>query len=400
MTFVQIHKKPAVADTPALFNLGFRPFFLGAAIFACVSIAVWSALYFGRLQLPLGRLSTYQWHSHEMIYGYALAVVAGFLLTAVSNWTGIKTVHGILLAGLWGAWIAARAAFLCGVTLLPLAAAADLIFCLGLLIAVAIPIVKSKQWKQAGILSKLVLFTAGNAYFYLGGFGVCADGARVAVYGGLYLIVALMLTIGSRVMPAFIQNGVDSPVEIPNTSRIAALSMVLFLPFFVNELFVENVSARIALSLALFTLNGLRLMRWHTPGIWRKPLLWSLFLAFVCVDAGFLLLAASALGGVSPYLAVHAFAFGGIGLATLSMMSRVTLGHTGRSIRVPPKIISYAAAVLAGGALIRVVVPLVAPGAYGDWILLAQLSWIAAFSLFLVAHARMLLRARVDGRPE
>ena len=152
----------------ALFNLGFRVFFLGAAVYSIVTILFWLGMFAFNLSLPVSGLSSFQWHAHEMIFGYALAVIAGFLLTAVKNWTGIQTAHGLPLAFIFCLWLIARLLFLFGSTFIPIAAVFDMLFILSVIIAAAYPIAKSKNWRQLGILSKLVLLAVANLCFYLG----------------------------------------------------------------------------------------------------------------------------------------------------------------------------------------------------------------------------------------
>ncbi len=398
MSIIQINKKAPVTNTFSLFNLGFRPFFLGASVLASISIGMWMSVYFSHISLPLTVLSIFQWHSHEMIYGYSVAVIAGFLLTAIQNWTGVQTIQGRSLLALFSLWSLARVLFLFGTRFLEIAALADMLFMLCLLVAVATPIVKAKQWKQLGVLSKVLLLMLGNLSFYLGAFGLLENGPYWGIYGGLYAIIALILTIGARVIPAFIRNGVDNYVEVKNPLWLNVASLILFLAFFINQLFIRNQALLGYLSIALCLITSARLWLWHTPGIWRKPLLWSLFLSIVFIDFGFVLYALSAFAGVSPFLAVHAFAFGGIGLATLGMMSRVVLGHTGRNIRNPPAMTTYALLLLTIGAVTRVGLPLVDQTHYANWIFLSQILWIAAFVLFVITYSKMLVQPRIDGQ--
>ncbi|MDP2247799.1 MAG: NnrS family protein, partial [Nitrosomonadales bacterium] len=145
------------ASGMALFNLGFRPFFLGASIFALISMTIWMAIYSHPLPIKFESITAMQWHAHEMIYGYGLAVIAGFLLTAVKNWTGIQTLHGKPLLGLFSIWAIARLLLLGGSPYIMFAALADLLFGLLLMFAVVHPIIKTRQWKQMAVLSKLIL---------------------------------------------------------------------------------------------------------------------------------------------------------------------------------------------------------------------------------------------------
>lgn len=391
MTIVQLGSKKQEINSFALFNMGFRPFFLGGMIFAILSMAMWMAVYAFYYQLPVAPLLPSQWHSHEMVYGYAMAIIAGFLLTAIVNWTGVQTIQGKALAGLFVLWLVPRILFLLGTRFIFIAAIFDLSFMILFLVAITIPIVKTKSWKQLGVISKIVLMIIGNSLFYLGTLGFLENGIYLGIYGGFYLIIALILTIGSRVMPAFISIGVGYKIEVANPKWIMILNLILFVGFFYSELFSHKDSLTAVFAIGLFIINSYRLYLWHTFGIWRKPLLCSLYLAFVFICIGFLLFAMSYYLGISKFIAIHAFAMGGIGLATTGMMARVTLGHTGRSIFNPPRITGLAISFLIIGVFFRIFIPLIFIEGYVFWIFLAQVFWIFAFSVLTIAYSRMLL---------
>jgi uncharacterized protein involved in response to NO len=382
----------------ALFNLGFRIFFLGAAIYSIIAILFWMGVFAFNVSLPIHGLSKFQWHAHEMIFGYALAVIAGFLLTAVKNWTGIQTVHGMPLALMFCLWLIARLLFLFGSTFIHIAAAFDLLFILSLIIAAAYPIVKSKNWTQLGILSKLLLLAVANLCFYSGYMGFLEQGLYWGVYGGLYLVIGLILTLGGRVIPFFIKGGVERPVQLYNPKWITLLGLVIFLVFFISELFLHDKNITGISSAALFIIYSVRLVGWYTSGIWKKPLLWSLYLAMSFIVVGFLLFALSVYAGLPKYLAIHALAYGGVGIITMSMMARVSLGHTGRNINEPPATVKYMLALLLVGAIFRVFLPMFAPDHYLIWIVSSQLLWMVAFLLFVIAYAPILSKNRVDGQ--
>lgn len=379
-------------------NLGFRPFFLAAGGFAVFSMLIWMGLYqFGWI-LPLNGLPSTIWHAHEMLYGYAMAVAAGFLLTAVKNWTGVQTLHGAPLLLLFLLWLAARLVpFLAP---LPIEAMAflDLGFMAFLLVAVVLPVVKVKQWKQVGIVTLLLLMLVANALFYLGMLGVLSDGMRWGLYAGLYLMVALVFAMGRRVIPFFIEKGIGYPVRIKNRLWLDWAVVAVFMLFAAVEVFTPYAGLAAVLVAVQIPLHGLRMVDWHTPGIWRKPLLWVLYLAYGSMLLGFVLKLAAYQFAISPFLAVHAFAVGGIGMITVGMMARVTLGHTGRNVFAPPAVDSWIFAILFLGAIFRVIAPLLDTAHYGLWVGISQLLWIAGFSLFFSVHLPMLYGPRVDGR--
>ncbi len=384
---------------PPLLNLGFRPFFSAAAIFALVSMLLWMTLTVFGWQLPDLGPSPVVWHAHEMIYGYGMAVVAGFLLTAVKNWTGVQTLHRMPLLLLFLLWLAGRVLVFLGEAIpLVVTGLVDCLFAALLVIALSLPIVKVKQWKQFGILSKLVLLFASNLLFYAGAMNLVPGGVRPGLYSGLYLLIALIFVMGRRVMPSFIENGVDYEVQLKNRRWLDASSLVVFLVFWLADI-LDPDSLPVALSaIALLMLHGIRLAGWHTPGIWRKPLLWVLFVGYGSIVIGFALKAAVYLLGISPFLALHAFAVGGIGMITLGMMARVTLGHTGRNVFEPSSMVTWIFVTFFVGTLFRVLAPLLDPGHYVLWIGLSQAFWISAFSLFIIVYLPMLVQPRIDGR--
>ena len=340
------------------------------------------------------------WHAHEMVYGYGMAVIAGFLLTAVKNWTGVPTINGTPLLLLFLLWLAGRVLAAGGDSgMLQAAALFDGLFGTGLIVAILVPIIRVKQWQQLGIVSKVVLLVASNMVFYAGTLGLLEDGSRMGLYSGVYMVIALIFVMGRRVIPFFIEKGVGYPVQVRNRSWVDVASLVLFLGFWIADVLQPDTLLVAILSVALLALHTLRLVDWHTPGIWQQPLLWVLYLGYGWLGAGFALKAAVSFPGISPLPALHAFAYGGIGMITLGMMSRVTLGHTGRNVFEPPPVLFAVFAVLLLGTVCRVALPLLDPARYVVWIAVSQVLWIAAFSAFLVICLPMLARPRADGQP-
>jgi uncharacterized protein involved in response to NO len=388
------HRK--ASETAAFLELGFRPFFLGAAGFAVLSILAWMGLFVFRWPLQLGGLTPMAWHAHEMIYGYSLAVIAGFLLTAIRNWTNRPTINGVPLLLLFLLWAAGRLVpFLGGAAPLEVAAATDVLFLVALLASAARPVVQAGQWEQSGILLILALMLAGNLTFYLGVFHRLQNGVFLGLYFGLYLILALIFKMARRVLPTFIERGVDHPVRLKNWRWLDLSSLVLFLLFAIADLVTPNGPPVALLAGLLFVLHGIRLAGWHTPDLWKKPLLWVLYLAYGSLGAGFALKAAVYVFGISPYLAVHAFTVGGIGMMTIGMMARVSLGHTGRNVLNPPAGVFWMCAILFAAAIVRVLFPLLNHAHYAVWIGLSQTLWIVAFSIFLSVYAPILVRPGV-----
>ena len=395
---IQINKtNQEVAKKFALFNLGFRPFFLGAGIFAVVSIALWIYVYFFHGSASITHITISQWHAHEMLYGYGMAVVAGFLLTAVKNWTGIQTLYGKPLMALFMLWCAARLLFLFGTAFLPWAAAADMLFGLFLIGAIARPIIKAKQWKQLAVVSKVILLWVGNLVFYLGCYGILTSGMLYAINGAALLFISLILMIGRRVIPFFIERGVEEKIQLKQYKWLDACILAVFIALFINVIFIQIANATSVLAWSLFALNGYRLRNWHTAGIWHVPLLWSLYLSAWLINVGFLFYGLQAQYGSLSILTLHLFTIGGIGLMTLGMMSRVALGHTGRDIRKPSHWMGFAFAGIVASVVFRSLVPMLSTQHYANWVLISAIFWVLSFAIFAAVYAPILLKPRTDG---
>ncbi|MBP9837974.1 MAG: NnrS family protein [Proteobacteria bacterium] len=391
MSLIQISKRIEEKKTFALFEIGFRIFFLGAAIFSALTMSLWLAIYSSHISLATSSFSSFQWHAHEMIYGYAMAVIAGFLLTAIPNWTGVRTIYGSKLATLFFTWFLARICFIFGSELLIPAALFDSLFNIFLIVSTLLPIHKAKKYKQLLLLSKIFILTLGNICFYLGSFGIINDGVSIAIYGGLYTIISIILTIGSRVVPMFIENGVGYNVNIRNPKTLTILSFIIFPIFVLNDLFMKNEEILRISGFALALIISIKLYFWHTVGIWRKPLLWSLFLAYCFIAISFLLIALSPIFGFPKSLAIHLLAVGGIGFSTLAMMTRVSLGHTGRNVNNPPRATNYYLTTLLFALFFRVLLPLIDFSRYQYYIAISQALWIITFVIFTATFAKVFL---------
>ncbi|MBT8137420.1 MAG: NnrS family protein [Gammaproteobacteria bacterium] len=387
---------PANPAGLAIWNLGFRPFFLGAGLFAAVGMALWLVVYGIGVPLYPPGVALTQWHAHEMLFGYTLAVIAGFLLTAVKNWTGLQTPHRAPLAGLFVLWLVARVANHSGAAMLAIGTAADLLFNGLLIVAITLPVARSGQWKQMAVVGKLILLALLNVLFYLDAWDQFDRGAFFAVYGAFYTVLALILMMMRRLIPFFVERGVD--VKLKNSKFLDLASLVLFVELMISELFGIWVGPTLWVAAALFVIHLVRLVMWYTPRIWRRPLLWSLYLAYAMIVAGFALFALTPWLGVPKLLALHAFAVGGMGIVTLGMMSRVSLGHTGRDLHEPPLLVAIGCVLVAGAALVRVIGPLVDAAHYTVWVDVSGGLWILGFAGFAAAYAPILLRPRVDGR--
>ncbi|MDE2344213.1 MAG: NnrS family protein [Betaproteobacteria bacterium] len=378
----------------ALWNLGFRPFFLLAGMFSVASILAWIAQQSG-LSGSYRYAASPLWHAHEMIFGYAFAVVAGFLLTAVRNWTNQPTPSGrplMLLALLWGLGrvLAASPWFAYG----PLA---DAVFALAVAAAIARPLLRSGNRRNYFFIAVLCGFSAANLLFYLAARGLLTFLAPdQGIRTGLDLLLFLMAVLGGRVIPMFTASGV--PGSLPRRKALierAALGSVLAL-LLLDLLPWPQLSAAAAAAAALANLA--RLTLWQPWRTWRTPLVWILHASYAWIVIYLALQAAALTGLIPPSPARHALTVGAIGGLTLGMMTRVARGHTGRELRAgPSEVLAYLLVECAAG--VRVFLPLLLPQAYFAAILVSGCLWAGAFAAFVGGFFPILTRPRADGRP-
>jgi len=384
------------AGSFSLFALGFRPFFLFAAFFAPLLVFLWLLQLSGVVTLSAYYSAT-GWHAHEMLFGYTVAVIAGFLLTATGNWTGMKMINGWQLALLSAVFLLGRfAPFMTSVSYQTLAAI-DLAFIPLVAFLIAIPIIKARQWSNIIFVPLLLMMFAANLMVHLSALGLI----NVSVVSGsramLYLVVFLIVVMGGRVIPFFTERGVTG-VTTKKWAAIEWLSPVSILLLVIADVvYVDKIlTASVAMVAAL--VHSVRLAGWYSHKIWQVPLVWILHIAYAWFIVGFVLKALFLIDINYTFLAYHAFTVGGIGIMTLGMMARVSLGHTGREMILNHWML-YSFILINIAAVIRVIVPLFLPESY---LLLVQISgwlWILAFILFLLVYAPMWFYARVDGRP-
>ncbi len=383
----------------AFLHLGFRPFFFAALSFAVVSMSLWLLIFtLGKNILP-NDYPFISWHAHEMIFGFATATVTGFLLTAVKNWTGIQTINGKPLMVLFILWLLARVlAFVPATWALPTLAVVDSLYLLVITIAFSYPVFKVKQWKNLAFSGKLLILFIANVIFYLGLLGYLDNGIHYGLYIAFYTILAIIFNMGRRVIPFFIEKGLGCPFEAKNYHWVDVSSLWLFLAFSIADIFFPNHYIVAILAAALIVLHGARLYGWYHKAIWKKSLLWVLLIGYSWIVIGFVLKFLAVFFNISPFLALHAFSYGGIGMITAGMMARVSLGHTGNNVFEPPKILHLIFGLLFAGAISRVILPLFFNQFYMPLITLSQLLWISSFLVFFIVYAPMLIKARADGR--
>lgn len=385
--------------TPVILQTGFRVFFLGAAVYAVVSMLYWKIFYVMGKNIFVAMPLTV-WHGHEMIFGFTMAVVAGFLLTAVMNWTGRPTLSGVPLLILFLLWVTGRVlAFMPGSFPIWPLAASNLAFITFLAAGVIKPIAAAKQWKQSAVFSKLLLIFIAGAVFYAALANGDLAAERKALRFCVYMLISLIFTIGRRIMPFFTERGVGYPVTLRNSRFLDITSLIALVLFSILDIFWPQPAVIISLCAVLVGAHCRRLAGWYTPGVRRKPLLWVLFTGYAFLILGFGLKIFSVAGNRPDDLALHAWTAGGIGIFTLGMMARVSWGHTGRDISNPPRSVAVMFAAVILSAIFRVFPPIFYEPYYIIWIAVSQGFWIIAFGLFAGVYGKVLVCARPDGKP-
>lgn len=395
--------KPPLSEQPdetypagfALLSLGFRPFFLCAGIAAVVVMAIWLLGYTKREPL-LTYYGSSGWHAHEMLFGYTVAVAAGFLLTAVRAWTNTDSVRGVPLAALSLLWLAGRILPLF-LTVPPwLVASVDLAFLPVLMIVLAVPLIRTRQKRNYFILSLLGVLMAANALVHSEWLGYTSDTARLGVVLAIYTLVLLITLISGRVIPFFIESAFQE-VKLRPRPVIEYMSVITVILLALADLFSPFVQVVTTCAALAAVVHAWRLRGWTVWAALSQPLLWVLLAGYAWLVAGFVLLALAYSGFISTMLAYHALMVGGIGVLTLGMMARVALGHTGRPLRASP-LVALAFILLNIAAIVRVVGPLLTVRYTKAVISAAGALWITSFVLFLVVYTPILLQARSDGR--
>ena len=373
--------------------LGFRPFFLLAGLFGTLYVPLWLVVFHGRLVLPT-QLPPSAWHAHEMLFGFASAVLAGFLLTAARNWTGQPTPSGAPLAGLVLLWLLGRVAILLlGAVPRPLAAAVDLAFLPTVAVAIGVPIVRARNWKNLGLVALLLVLAGANLLFHAGPPAWTSRALELAVH----VVVLVVIVMGGRVIPSFTANALRV-----STTKVAFLDWSAFgVAAAAAGLDLVPGAVRIAgvASVVAGVLNGARMIGWRSLATRAEPLLWVLHVGYAWVAVGLVLSGLARFFPAWPQTApTHALTVGAMAVLILGMMSRVSLGHTGRML-VVRKPMAVAFALLALAALVRAVGPLVLPGSYLVELDVSGALWALAFGTFVVVYAPVLTSARVDGKP-
>ncbi|QBZ84251.1 NnrS family protein [Hydrogenovibrio crunogenus] len=371
------------------FDRAFRSFFLGGSLFAVVAMLVWW-LNYPQSSSSFSGVSPMLWHAHEMVFGYALATVTGFLLTAVMNWTRSDSASGVSLMGVFLLWLSARIGFLWGAPLEAIMAL-DMLFNLGLFVHFAWPVYRRKLWAQAGLAAKFLLLIFANGVFYAGALGWLDHAALCGVVLGLFLVLAINLTMMRRLIPFFTEKALGL-AERPNSNLLDQLALVGFLALMVAATFFPTHWFTTVIAWPLAAVHLLRFKAWYHPKVWSVVLLWPLHFSYGFMIFGMVLYGFAGLDWLAPSLALHALAAGGIGLLCSSMMARISLGHTNRNVFDPPKAVFWVFGILAVAAIVRVVLPIVDMSHYVLWMHFSQLGWVVAFGLLTVLYVPILAR--------
>lgn len=388
-------------NIPPLLRLAFRPLFLGGTLFSILAIAWWT--YFWTVPFnwqPYG--GPIWWHGHEMLFGFGAAIIVGFLLTAVQTWTGVIGLRGSPLLILVLCWLTGRLVLAFGAKLPPLAVASvDLLYLLFSTVAMAYPVLKAKQWRNLMFVPLLLILTLLNAASHWGIITQQIDLAIRSLHGAILIVVLIIAILGGRVIPFFTANRTKQEKAQP-IIWLEALSIgsILLLAIIALIGFSHVSPSLIALLSVIAALcNGWRCLRWGYQHCWHIPLLWSLHLAYAFIPLGFLALALYGFGYTSNIsAALHSFTVGAMGGMILAMISRVTLGHTGRPLE-PPRMIVPAYILILAGAALRVVLPGWLPELTSWSIGLAGAFWVMAYGIYCFYYGPMLLTTRADGRP-
>lgn len=395
-SFITIHEPahaPAAPPGFALWQLGFRPFYLLASAFAALSIGLWALQFAGWLGRPY--LQGPMWHAHEMLFGFTLAVIVGFLFTAGRNWSGLPTPTGAPLAALALLWVAARV-----LVLTPWGWAAALVnaaFPLAAAAALAIPFVRAGVRRNYFFVALLVLMSVASLAIHLDQLGVLRFPGWLGIQLALDMVLFIMAVMGGRVIPMFTNNGVPGA----NATRhplVEKASLGLVLALLAADALQLHGGWLAALAGACALAHGVRWVLWQPWKTLRTPLVWVLHAAYLWIAVHLALRGLAQMGWVAASAATHALTVGAAGGLIMGMMTRTALGHTGRPLRASRQDVACYLLV-AAAAVVRVLVPLALPAWTMGAVLCSAALWSGGFALYAVGYWPVLTRSRLDGLP-
>ncbi len=377
----------------ALWNLGFRPFYLLASLFSALSILLWAAQFSG--YLPQAYLPGPVWHGHEMLFGYTTAVIAGFLLTAVTAWTRQPTASGAPLMALAALWICGRVLVLtpCAMT----AAVVNAAFPVAIAWAIGIPLLRSRNARNYFFVGLLVLMGALIFAVHLAWQGYLDLPPRFGLQLGLDVVLFIMVVMGGRVIPMFTNNGIPG-AQATRHALVEKLALGAVILLFLADLLQLPQTLIGAIALLAALAHGVRLSLWKPWRTLATPLVWILHAAYAWIVLHLVMRSLNSLEILSGSYAIHALTVGAIGGLTLGMMVRTARGHTGRPLSADhAEMTSFLLIQLA--ALVRVFGGIVWPDSSMASVQLSALLWAAAFGLYAIRYWPILTRPRLDGKP-
>ncbi|MCU7905770.1 MAG: NnrS family protein [Candidatus Thiodiazotropha sp. (ex Epidulcina cf. delphinae)] len=377
------------------FALGFRPFFVLAGLSGALLMILW--MVFRHMNLTASAyFGSSEWHSHEMLFGFTVAIIAGFLLTAVRNWTGMDTPTGRPLALLALLWLAGRLLPL--IPAIPdwLIAIVDLSFIPALIFALYSPLMKGVNHVNRLFLPLLGGMALANLLYHLQGLGFTSTG-RQGIELMLNLILLLLIVVGGRVLPFFTEKAV-SGAEPRFSKRREQWVYITIILWILSELLLSEAWLMFVASLSVAITQFWRFIDWHHPGVWQRPILWVLFTGLGWLIIGFLLKALAVMGAFPHNLSTHALTAGAIGVFAMGMMARVSLGHTGRELQVS-RMMTFGFVLINLAVAVRVFLPLTEILTYQACVWLSGSLWVVCYLAFCLSYFPILIRPRPDGRP-
>jgi len=393
---MQARRKARMAAAPPFLRGGFRPFFFGGAAWALTALSLWLCALFGVAELP-SAMDALAWHRHEMLFGFVGAVIAGFLLTAIPNWTGRLPIAGPPLAVLAGLWLAARLVLVWSDAMgLALAAVLDIGFYLSLAFVAGREVLAAKN-RNLPVVGLVLLLAVADALDYAGALGLVAD-SEAGFRGGIALVIMIISLVGGRIVPSFTRNWMAKqghatrlPSQPDGYDRLVLAGTAMAGAGWTLAPDSDIISFLLG---AAGMLQAVRLLRWSGWRTLSDPLVIVLHVGYAWIPVGLLLLAGSILGAIPRTAAIHALTAGAMATMILAVMTRATLGHTGRTLHAGPGTTAIYGLVTLG-ALLRLAASLdLVP--YRAGLALAGVGWGGAFALFLVVYGRALFGSRID----
>lgn len=383
---------------PPVLRLAFRPFFLLPALLSILALLAWICVLQGKLNWN-SLLPANIWHGHEMIFGFAATVAVGFLLSAAQTWTGIRSINSWKLAAIVLFWLIARVTLLSSsIPVLMIGTASEALWWLGAISYLAYMVVKSNNQRNLIFIPLLSLIMGLDIATLMFAFVENYSLSTHLAYTAVFMITCVVTIVGGRVIPFFTSRALNLATIKGNLvlERIIALAMMVTFVSFVSSYYLDVTILLSILFMMTGVLQLLRMINWQTCKTFKTPLLWALHLSYINMGLGFISIGLSYITtGIGFSSSVHIITVGTIGTMIIAMMSRVSLGHTGRALQINTWI-SCSFILLLSATLFRVLLPIL--GLFSTGYLLAAFCWAIGFSIYLIYYSPMLLTARPDGQ--